>query len=352
MRKGFLVLGLLLLAAGLVLTGCPNNNNNDDAPQLYVEITLDARGGEFADGWGFRRFEVARGDTIIPPRGVWRDGYAFVEWNANYEGEGYTLTEGTRHNTHARFFAIWRPLDEVDYTVEITFRANGGVFADGLPLRTMTIAKGGTAPPLAVTREGYQLLEWNTSASGLGEALDEEASHYEDTEYWAIWETDLFTETESWDFYPEVEPVAMGAWNAWHLESEIIAAMRDADSGSQLRLHFDATGGAGDDRSNWGIGNIGIPPAPPYPSDIVALTAPAGAGFVYRIYVEVDWLLEILDADPARTSLTVRTHITNGDMLTQIALLVPSAERDSPSRPAVPPPPAAAARAPDPTSST
>jgi len=223
--------------------------------------------------------------------------------------------------------------------VNVNFRAGDGAFYDGLGFRRVVVLRGGTVvPPQDPEREGYAFVEWNTTLAGTGTTLTEATRHYVGTDYFAIWEQTAFEVIGSWDFHPGVPPTPGGGFNTWNIQGEIIAAMRAADPGSQLRLNFDATGGTGGDRSNWGIGNIGVPP------EIIALTAPTGAEMIYRIAVEADWLLDILGNDGE--VLLVRTHAGNGDMLTRVELLEPIEPRVSPPRPSAPEPPAV--RAPDP----
>jgi|GEM_PF-2088461 len=267
---------------------------------------------------------------------------AYVALIRLYYEDALVATSSMALHIYAGMTSLWK--HAFFASVEISFRTGDGEFTGtGLGFRRVIIPMGGTIiPPEDVERVGYRLGGWNTTFAGTGTWLSQYTLHFEDVLYYAIWEQAAFDVTGEWDFYPGTPATVVGAFYEWHLEGEIIQAMRAAEPGSQLRLHFDATGTTvGTNRSGWAIGNIGIPP------DIIALTGPHGAELVYDIRVEADWLLEMLGEGGER--LTVRTHGGNNDMLTKVYLLEPIEPRDNvPARPSAPPPPAETNRAPDP----
>jgi len=225
--------------------------------------------------------------------------------------------------------------------IEITFHAGDGYFSNGLGFKRLySEADGKIAVPEEPTLERFKFREWNTSANGHGgSVLTANVVHTAATAYFAIWDQDTFIVIDEWD-YSGTAPTPVGGSNTWDIEGAKIQAMKDADSGSMLRLHFDATGGRGSDRNGWGIGSIGNGGLDPR-QDYMPLNAPSGSAMIYFIDVEADWLLEIL-ANGSGDKLVVSTHSDNGDMLKEVHLLEPKPEypREVGTRPTSPPLPA------------
>jgi hypothetical protein len=225
--------------------------------------------------------------------------------------------------------------------VEITFDCQEGYFpSTGLGFkRVKTCSRGLIELPGEVVLERFKFREWNTSANGHGgTVLTSTTVHSVNTAYFAIWDQDTFYEEDLQD-YSSTPPVVDGSFNTWNIEGEDLQALKDAEPGSMLRLHFDATGGPGANRSGWGVGIIGN--GGNNVMDFIPLTAPSGAGFIYFIDVENNWLLDILELCDVGDKLVVATHLANRDMLQRTQLLEPKEERIIGARPGPPALPAA-----------
>lgn len=222
--------------------------------------------------------------------------------------------------------------------VEVAFHAGDGYFSNGLGFKRLYTGSNGrlTLPDVPVY-DGFKFREWNTSANGHGgQILSASTVHTEFTLYYAIWDQDSFNVTETWD-YSGTPPVHAPSFNTWTIDGEKITAIKAAEPGSMLRLHFDATGGTGSDRNGWGIGTIGN--GGNDIMDFLPLNAPSGSALIYFIDVENNWLLDILDLGDG-TKLIVSTHLANGDMFQKAELLEPKEERGNvaprPGKPALP----------------
>ena len=224
-------------------------------------------------------------------------------------------------------------------TVEITFHANGGMFTSNLlGFRRIEIPKGGkVTPPADAVLEEHALKEWNTLENGTGTALTADTTHDVDTMYYAIWEQTAFNVTAEWD-YSNINPVLMPDdtnVNTWFLKDDALDTVKSAEPGSVLRLHFDATGGAGSNRNNWGIGSIGTATSA-LDADVLGLRTgqdtPLGP---YYVDAEIDWLLDILERNDF-DQLMIFVPVNNRDKLMKIELLEPDEGRIAPVFP-VPP---------------
>ena len=106
MKKVWLIMLSIILAAGLALTGC-----NGDPDEDKVTITFNAGDGTFTGGAGngtsTRTVEIDRGGTITPPTDVTREGHTLVGWNTNAAALVPSLTASTVHNANTTYHAIW-----------------------------------------------------------------------------------------------------------------------------------------------------------------------------------------------------------------------------------------------------
>jgi hypothetical protein len=224
--------------------------------------------------------------------------------------------------------------------VEIIFDCGEGYFeSTGLGFkRVITGSNGRVNPPVDAVLENFKFREWNTDVNGHGNRVTSSTVHNDDTRYFAVWDQDSFYEMDLTDF-TNIAPVLSGGSNTWTIEGADVLALKNAKPGSMLRMHFDATGGAGSNRNNWGVGIIGNGGVDMM--DFFPLNSPPGAGFIYFIDVENNWLLEILDrCASGGDKLIVSLHAENGDMLQRALLLEPKEERNVGPRPGPPPIPA------------
>ncbi|MDR3020133.1 MAG: hypothetical protein LBU66_04440 [Treponema sp.] len=230
---------------------------------------------------------------------------------------------------------------------EISFDTQNGYFTEtGLGFKRLkTGSNGKISPPDSeeVYLYQYKFREWNTSPNGHGVKLTSGTVHNRDTIYYAVWDQDIFWEEDLKD-YSNVKPVQAGGSNTWVIEGAELQKIINADQGSVLRLHFDATGGQGANRNNWGIGSIGNGGTDVM--DFMPLRAPAGSEMIYFIDIENDWVLDVLDrgapgAGVYGNKLIVSADRNNGDILKKILLLQPKEPRDPGERPGAPEPPPA-----------
>jgi len=226
--------------------------------------------------------------------------------------------------------------------VTIQFRAGEGYFpVNDLSFRNVEINKGGTVTPPDAVLDGYEIDEWNTAADGSGTVLTSSTRHDEDTIYYAIWFDNTFEVTQTWvvgtDSGVSADPILVETnVQKWEITDPILAAIREAETGSMLRLHFDATDGRtaddaveGSERSGWSIGSIGVATTADN-ADVIGLWAPQNAGLIYHVNVELEWVLGIIGNGNV---LMVFTPTSNGDILTKIELLEPINTRNPPARP-------------------
>ena len=152
-----------LLAAGYTVTF----DGNEGEP-AQMEVVVDA--GETVD------------EADFPA--VSREGYEFVGWNTESDGSGDDFTAETAVVADITVYAIWEELPAAEYTV--TFDGNGGT-----PAHTeVVVVEGETVDEEdfpAVTRVGYNFVEWNTESDGSGEEFTAETVVMGDTIVYAIW---------------------------------------------------------------------------------------------------------------------------------------------------------------------
>ncbi|MDR1867667.1 MAG: InlB B-repeat-containing protein [Treponema sp.] len=123
-------------------------------------VTFDSNGGTAADP---ATKAVVSGTAVGELPTVSREGYGFVAWNTLATGEGTAFTTATIVDASITVYAQW-----IQNHI-VTFNSNGGTAADPA---TKTVASGTAVGELATaTRTGYDLVGWNTLASGEGTAF-------------------------------------------------------------------------------------------------------------------------------------------------------------------------------------
>ncbi|MCL2766032.1 MAG: InlB B-repeat-containing protein, partial [Treponema sp.] len=118
MKKTWLILFSIIMAAGLVFIGCPDTPPPEGGP---YEITFNAGEGVFPSGLGFRRLNTDANGKVTPPLDVELEGHIFKEWNTSSIGIGTTLTADTVHNSNTTYYAVWQQdtfdvLEDWDFT--------------------------------------------------------------------------------------------------------------------------------------------------------------------------------------------------------------------------------------------
>ena len=134
------------------------------------DITLDANGGEFADGLSqFTESDVPYGEKLsgIVPNQPTKEGYTFNGWLTK-DGKPAEIP-ATMPDEEIDLVADWKIKETT-----ITFDANGGEFADGSSTATATGDYGsGIKLPAEPTREGFIFKGWdNLPADGKMPAED------------------------------------------------------------------------------------------------------------------------------------------------------------------------------------
>ena len=111
----------------------------------------------------------------IPSSMLSRTGYRMEGWNTRSNGQGVDVATGVTvldssvitalfgEGTHAVLYPKWVP---IEYTVN--FNSNNGTGQIPEPLISRTVLTGMTIPSVGLSRTGYSVSVWNTSADGTG----------------------------------------------------------------------------------------------------------------------------------------------------------------------------------------
>jgi len=102
MKRIWLILFSIILAAGLVFTGCAGDSGGD------VVITFHVGDGEFTGNAFATQIPVTikRGNTVTPPSATYVD-HELKGWNTEEDGSGTMLTSSTTHDVDTDYYAIW-----------------------------------------------------------------------------------------------------------------------------------------------------------------------------------------------------------------------------------------------------
>jgi uncharacterized repeat protein (TIGR02543 family) len=111
---------------------------------------------------------------VLRPEGISRDGYNFVLWNTQANGEGtkYNPGESFRIEANTTLYAIWELIPPTVYTV--TFNGNGATSGAMSPQSSSVPA---ALSPNLYSRTGYTFAGWNTVAGGGGTAYTDGATY-------------------------------------------------------------------------------------------------------------------------------------------------------------------------------
>jgi hypothetical protein len=218
-------------------------------------------------------------------------------------------------------------------TVTITWDVNGGKWADNsTAVKKSTINKGSTVtPPASPTKDGgFTFKEWNSIQSGVGgTGLWGAAKTYSrDTTFYAQYQQGFIEKPAE-----ELElatPTTESNYKKWVISDDDFTAIKDAVSGSQLRLHITVP----TDRHDWGLGAIGIADGA-----TLDLTVPSNqTGTEVTINIWVAWLLDKI-GDETPLAIMLWTD-NNGSELTKIELIEPETPFNPPEPPKPPTKPA------------
>ena len=148
--------------------------------QEEYPVTFNAGEGKFGDGTTEFKTHVLHGETIQNvPANPEREGYTFKGWKSE---QGDSFNPSTPITKALNFTAMWEEIKK-EYT--ITYKANGGTFADGQTEKS-TKEKAGDKINLmeAPTRDGYKFLYWEEEKYQPGQ----EYTVTEDHTFTAAWE--------------------------------------------------------------------------------------------------------------------------------------------------------------------
>jgi uncharacterized repeat protein (TIGR02543 family) len=118
-------------------------------------------------------YEVGSPVEVLRPEGITRDGYNFINWNTQSNGEGikYNPGENFRIEESTTLYAMWEQIPAPIYTV--TFDGNGA--AGTMPAQSSSTPAALT--PNLFSRLGYNFSGWNTIANGTGTAYANGATY-------------------------------------------------------------------------------------------------------------------------------------------------------------------------------
>lgn len=140
---------------------CWDNRTTGTAGSESYQITFDATGGTLAAGASNRTVVAGQAYGTLPS--ATRENYSFDGWYTSKTG-GTQVSAQTIAAADVVVYAHWTSLlaEETYYTV--TFDPNGGVLGDASTRKVLEGALLGGLP--LVSRTGYELDGWFTSASG------------------------------------------------------------------------------------------------------------------------------------------------------------------------------------------
>ena len=145
------------------------------------EIVFDANGGKFDDNTSVKKINAAYNQNVSVSNPT-RDGYEFVDWDSK-------VSPATSNKTYK---AVWKKV----VTYQITFDANGGVFANSKNKSVLSVRENEIPSISNPSRTGYRFVGWD---SKIGSATC-------DKTYKAVWkkmdDNDIYNLTnKSGNFY-------------------------------------------------------------------------------------------------------------------------------------------------------
>ncbi|MDR0456597.1 MAG: InlB B-repeat-containing protein [Treponema sp.] len=164
--------------AVFAIIGCDSNPTTPPPttpPEDFYTITFDKNTTDegSTEARPTTRIVEPPDTTIVglPSTPPTRPGYLFDSWNTKANGAGETFTINTEVTKSFTVYAQW-----ISGAI-VTFDKNNFDYDSTYPVpSTKKILSPATtidALPTAPERDGYQFLEWNTSADGSGDAFDE-----------------------------------------------------------------------------------------------------------------------------------------------------------------------------------
>jgi hypothetical protein len=234
--------------AALSLTGCGGggDRNEGDNPVMRT-VTFDANGGTI-EGAATKTVKVENGKMVTLPAEPVNSQKSFWGWfEGKTEGNyGNPFDETIPVTADKTVYARWgntAPPEQFD----ITFNANGGIFAVGVTTHVIKVYKGDTVTmPYPTRNDGYAPSGWNSKADGSGAAFDSSEPVTAAFTVYAQWKkSEDMSEKERWNVWREPSSTATldhysidddgvctvtvggapdqnsdGVWNAWKITAQ------------------------------------------------------------------------------------------------------------------------------------
>jgi len=131
-----------------------------------LTLTLDAQGGTAAG-----KIENIEWQKTVAPPAAARSGYTFGGWFTAAEGAGTQLTDATKIEADATYYAKWTA-----NTYTVTFHANGDKATGEMGVQSHTYDTALALTANAFVRTGYAFSGWNAAADGSGTAYADRQS--------------------------------------------------------------------------------------------------------------------------------------------------------------------------------
>ncbi len=176
-----LVIGIIIVALGIISTGCNSSKGNNNAllalvglispPAASYTVTYDDNGKTSGDVPVDSNTYTAGATVIVLGNTgtLAKTGFAFAGWNTAADGSGTTYSQGqhcTMGVTNLILYARWT--NQPTYTV--TYNGNGST-GGSAQVDTTNYTTGQTVTVLAqgtLVRAGYSFNGWNTASNGSG----------------------------------------------------------------------------------------------------------------------------------------------------------------------------------------
>lgn len=156
-------------------------------PKQFLHVTYDKNGGVGKEPTDTNAYFSEDTVTVLGQQEVSKDGYRFMGWNTQQDGNGETYQEkGTfviAKNTI--LYAKWEKVYKVTYDANT---GKGDVPMDGKEY--ITGEKAAILGKGDVSKEGYTFIGWNMQADGKGKfyTLNDTLTIYEDVILYAQWD--------------------------------------------------------------------------------------------------------------------------------------------------------------------
>ena len=152
------VAAVLITTTVLLVVFLVDWDKKDDAPTY--KVTFDTAGGSAVDPYNLHEGDKIARPANDPTKAMFR----FGNWYADKDHTVIFLFDSKMPAYDITIYAGWIP----EYSILITFNANGGLFEDGAAAKEKVIDKGGAVTAISEEPkyEGYIFAGWGLSADG------------------------------------------------------------------------------------------------------------------------------------------------------------------------------------------